>query len=89
MSTITEESARASIRDLTTSLAHAGARAGRAEEHLDAVCTSLAHALWATQATVRAGQETMRTADVAALLHRLWDAATLGSAVPRVEVVRP
>ena len=82
MSTITEESARAAIRDLTTSLAHVGARAGRAEEHLDAVRTSLAHALWATQAAAHAGRETMPTADVADLLHRLWDAATLGRSVP-------
>ena len=86
MSTITEESARKTIRDLTTSLAHTGSRAGRAEEHMDAARHVLVHAMWEVEAAARAGQETMPTADVAALLRRVWDAATqAGLAFPLVD----
>ena len=81
MSAITEESARKTIRDLTCDLLHAKADAGRWEGHLDGARTALVHALWEVEAAVRAGQETMPMADVAALLRRVWDAATLGSAV--------
>ena len=89
MSAITEESARKTIRDLTCDLLIAKVDAGRWEAHLDGARTALVHALWEVEAAVRAWQETMPMADVAALLRRVWDAATLGSAVPNGEVSRP
>ena len=82
MSAITEESARRTILALTSNLSNAKADAGRWRGHLDGAETALVYAMWEVEAAVRAGQETMPTVDVASLLRRVWDAATLGSAVP-------
>lgn len=88
MSAITEESARKAIIALTSDLVRANLDAGRANGRLEAARRTVLFSMWEVEAAVRAGQETMPTADVATLLRRVWDAATLGSAVPRGEARR-
>lgn len=82
MSTIADDSANRTITDLTNSLSHARADAGRAQGRLEAVQATICCAMWETQAAVRAGTETMPTDEAAAILRRLWDVATLGRALP-------
>lgn len=89
MSAITEESARKTILHLTGNLSRAKADAARAEGRLDCVRSTLVHALWETEAAPRAGTVTMPTAEVALLLHRLWDVATMGADYPPREGMRP
>lgn len=83
MTTIPEDSERRTIGCLVASVIHAKGAQGRAEGHLDAVHDAIVHAMWRTEAAARAGVETMPTAEVAVVLRRLFDIATLGRALPK------
>ena len=89
MSAIPDDSARRTITTLTNKLAHTGARMGRAEAHMEAVRDVIAHAMWETDEATRKGIAAVPTAEVALILRRLWDTATLGRPVPEREAVRP
>lgn len=88
MTSITEDSLRTAIRDLGDDLSRARAQAARAEGRMAVVFAALVRVRLETEAAARKGVETMPTADVELMLHRLWDVAT-GAAFPPEEGVRP
>lgn len=78
MSTIPEDSERRTIAELQQCLEYEMAGRARVDARLEVVCHALVQARWTLDAAVRAGTETMPTAEVALILRRLWDVATLG-----------
>lgn len=83
MSTITEEFAQNTLRDLANQLTHSQSARAEANARLSVVVDALRHAAWDLQASRDRGETTIAMDEAILLLHMLYDVATLGKALPQ------
>ena len=81
MGGVADDSGRATCSLLAKSLVDARAEAGRADARLEVARDAIRIAMWEAEAAARAGTAAIPATEVALILRRLWDVATLGSAV--------